>query len=73
MAIGKDYVEDFIMGAGNKNATGAYLEYHDVPHFHCPCNAQAAGFLTLGMLDEQSSTMKLAAFTIPFGKAVYMR
>jgi len=58
---------------GGAGIGGAYLEWHNVPHFHMPLRADCGGYLVLGIMDEASSTFRLAGFRIPFGKAIYMK
>jgi len=72
MRVGKDYVDGFIMQdtVGGEGFSGAYLEWHDVPHFHMPLNNKNQGFLILGKM--QDDKMLLGAFKLKFGTAVYM-
>ncbi len=68
MFIGKDYIEHYIM---NKSlGGGVYLEYHDNPHFHSPCNKSSKGFLTIGK--KYDDYLELTGFKIPYGTGVYM-
>lgn len=65
MSVGPTYAEEYIY-----TGSGAYLEWHDVPHFHMPLNERAGGHLVIGVVSEDS--IKLTGFKIPFGKAIYM-
>ena len=66
MDVGENYVEDYVM-----KEVGIYLEYHDRPHFHMPVNEDSRGHLMLGKKISKDK-YHLSAFTIPYGKAVYM-
>ena len=46
----QDYAEHFIMKSseGGAGMGGAYLEWHDVPHFHMPLSPACGGILVLG-------------------------
>jgi hypothetical protein len=67
MNIGENYVQDYLL---QKNlGGGAYLEQHDLPHFHMPLDEEAKGYLILGK--KFTSHYALTAFSIPFGYAVY--
>jgi len=68
MSIGPTYVADYIFSEGGAN--GAYLEYHDLPHFHQPLDTDAAGHL---VLCHQKNPLEFAvtAFKIPYGSAIY--
>ena len=65
MSVGATYAAEYIM-----NGTGAYLKWHDVPHLHMPLNDKCEGRLVLGVIKQD--TLKLSAFRIPFGKAIFM-
>lgn len=65
MNIGERYVEEYLMGKGG----GAYIEYHDTPHFHMPLNNRSDGFLILGRFTKDKCV--LSAVRIPYGYAIY--
>lgn len=70
MTIGKDYVPGFLLQ--EEHGGGAYLEYHDNPHFHMPENRTAGGYLVLGKF-LTPSRVRLSAFKIPYGYAIYTK
>lgn len=70
MTVGKNYVKDYLL-QGDLGG-GAYIEYHDNPHFHMPMDEKAGGYLILGKKISKGK-FRLTAFRIPFGKAVYTR
>ena len=67
LTVGKAYVHDYIMV--EDLGGGAYLEYHDTPHFHMPASPESGGYLLLG--EKHSDKLLLTAFKIPFGYGVY--
>jgi hypothetical protein len=69
VSIGEKYLENFILQENFGN--GFYLEYHNNPHFHMPCNKNSKGYLILAKRITQLE-YHLTAFIIPFGKAIYM-
>ena len=68
MEIGKNYVSDYLL---TNRGGGAYLEYHDTPHFHMPLNDQCDGYLILGKIINDHCY--LSAFKIPYLYAIYTR
>lgn len=75
MALGKRYVEGFIMTPQGK---GFYLEYHhDRPHWHQPLTEDSGGYYILAKAvssdAERRTRYHLTGFHIPYGKAVYTR
>jgi hypothetical protein len=68
MSIGENYVPNYLLQEAHGG--GAYLEYHDRPHFHMPLNENASGYLIVGK--KYKGRYLLTAFDIPFGYAVYM-
>lgn len=65
--IGATYVKNFLYVEGKGG--GAYIEYHDRPHFHMPLEDDAHGYLLLAkVVDGQ---YRAAAFAIPRGFAIY--
>lgn len=53
---------------------GAYLEWHDNPHFQMPIKREGLGeYLILGKMIGANNTLHIGGFEIPYGKAVYMR
>lgn len=69
VGVGKTYVKDYLMRA--ECGSGAYLEYHDRPHFHMPLEPNAAGHLLLGKKFDDGRMM-VSAFQIPYGYAISM-
>jgi hypothetical protein len=72
MWVGETYAADYILRKGKEDEFfgGAYLEWHDVPHFHMPLDNDAKGILVLGkMVDDK---MMMSGFRLKFGTAVYM-
>lgn len=67
MTIGKNYAKDFLLR--KDYGGGAYLEYHNTPHFHMPLNSGSTGYLLLGKF--VNNKIRLTAFTIPYGYAIY--
>lgn len=67
MNIGSTYVEDYlkIESLGG----GAYIEYHDRPHFHLPLDSKAEGHMIIG--HQKGSDYRLSAYKIPFGYGIY--
>lgn len=69
MHVGEDYLKDFIM---TEEGEGMYLEYHtDQPHFHLPL--QGGGQYLLAKWNEDATKLRLTAFHIPDGHAVYTK
>ena len=68
MSVGETYIEEYLLKA--EHGGGAYLEYHDNPHFHMPKDKEARGFLILGK-KVSKDLFRLSAFRIPYGYAVY--
>lgn len=68
-SVGETYVEKFLMV--EECGGGAYVEYHDRPHFHMPLNKDAGGFLVLGLLDKPGF-YKFSGFEIQYGYAISM-
>lgn len=67
ISVGETYVSDFLMN--KKYGGGAYLEYHDTPHFHMPQDKEADGVLILGA--RENELFCLTAFKILYGSGVY--
>lgn len=67
LSVGEAYVHDYIMV--EDLGGGAYLEYHDTPHFHMPASSESEGYLLLG--EKRNDKLLLTAFKIPFGYGVY--
>lgn len=67
MSIGSTYVDQYLKV--EEKGGGAYLEYHDMPHFHMPIDASASGHLILGRAEDNEYI--LSAFKIPFGFGIY--
>ena len=67
MNIGSAYVEEYlkIESLGG----GAYIEYHDRPHFHLPIDAKSDGHMIIG--HQEQGEYQLSAYTIPFGYGIY--
>ena len=67
MNIGSAYVEEYlkIESLGG----GAYIEYHDRPHFHLPIDAEAEGQMIIG--HQKDGEYRLSAYKIPFGYGIY--
>ena len=67
MNIGSAYVEEYlkIESLGG----GAYIEYHDRPHFHLPIDAEAKGQMIIG--HQKDGEYRLSAYRIPFGYGIY--
>lgn len=65
--IGETYVKNFLYAEGKGG--GAYIEYHDRPHFHMPLEASARGYLLLGKI--VGGRYRVSAFAIPNGFAIY--
>lgn len=65
--IGESYVQNFLYVEGKGG--GAYIEYHDRPHFHMPLEDSARGYLLLGKVVD--GKYRLSAFAIPRGFAIY--
>jgi len=86
MQIGVNYLHQYIFKLGDE--AGAYLEWHEQPHYHQPMNADSGGFLILARyVDADGNTIKdkhpgdkgtetvhlqIKGFKIPFGRSVYM-
>ena len=70
VSVGEDYVGEYLFDS--KYGGGAYLEVHDRPHFHMPLDPSADGHLIIGKRDDQSGSIILSAFNVPFGCAVHM-
>lgn len=70
MTIEKNYVTGFLLK--EKHGGGAYIEYHDNPHFHMPEDENAKGYLILGRF-LTPSRVRLSAFMIPYGYAIYTK
>lgn len=69
MNIGKNYVKDYLLNE-NKGC-GAYLEYHNTPHFHMPLNKNSDGHVILGRIIND--ICYLSAFNIPYNYAIYIK
>ena len=70
MTIEKNYVTGFLLS--ERHGGGAYIEYHDNPHFHMPEDESARGYLILGRF-LTPSRVRLSAFVIPYGYAIYTK
>ena len=68
MTMGRAYVEEYLLRP--EHGGGAYLEWHDNPHFHRPKDEEARGFLILGKKISKD-LYRLSAFRIPYGCAIY--
>lgn len=69
MRISENYVRDFLMSA---QGGGFYLEYHrDQPHFHYAL--KGAGHYLLAKWNDTHTKLKITAFQIPNGQAVYTK
>ena len=64
---GKSYVDKYLMVKGLGD--GAYIEYHEQPHFWMPLNSNCSGHILLGR--KLNNLYYFTAFTIPFGSAIY--
>ncbi len=69
MSIGQNYVKHYLLNE-NKGG-GAYLEYHDTPHFHMKLNENSGGHIILGRIIND--ICYLSAFKIPYGFAIYIK
>lgn len=69
MDIGTTYEANYLMQANHGH--GAYLEYHNEPHFWMPLSPDCQGFITLGR--EIEGKYFLTGFKIPFGYGVYLK
>jgi len=70
MHIGSEYAKEYLLVA--EYGGGAYLETHDRPHLHMPCNEGAAGYMILGRrTSEADGSFELSAYHIPYGYALY--
>lgn len=67
MSIGSTYVDHYLKI--EEKGGGAYIEYHDRPHFHMPMDESATGHLILGR--SQGDEYVFSAFKIPYGYGVY--
>lgn len=67
MEVGETYAKDYLMQEDYGH--GAYLEYHDQPHFWLPLSSDCKGFIILGK--ETNGKFFLTGFRIPYGYAVY--
>ncbi len=65
--VGKTYVEHFLMI--EELGGGAYLEYHDQPHFWMPMNSHCTGHVLLAR--EIDNKYYMTAFSIPYGTGIY--
>ena len=68
MTIEENYVKDYLL-QGDLGG-GAYIEYHDNPHFHMPADENSGGYLILGKKISKGK-FRLSAFKIPLGSAIY--
>ncbi len=69
MSIGQNYVKHYLLNE-NKGG-GAYLEYHNTPHFHMPLNENSCGHVILGRIINE--VCYLSSFKIPYGYAIYIK
>ena len=67
MEVGETYAKDYLIQEDYGH--GAYLEYHDQPHFWLPVSLDCKGFIILGK--ETNGKFFLTGFRIPYGYAVY--
>ena len=68
-SIGKEYVAGYLQN--EEKGGGAYLEVHDLPHFHMPLDESAGGYLIIGK-QGPDHTRYVSAFRVPFGFGIHM-
>ncbi len=67
MNTGETYINQYLMLADYGH--GAYIEYHEQPHFWMPTSPDSRGFVILGR--EMNGKYFLTGFKIPFGYGLY--